>query len=56
MRELVQATAAIVIVCALLFFTVDRMQSAGSAGSKDTLTVYNWGEYIDPELIDKFED
>lgn len=56
MRELVQATAAIVIVCALLFFTVDRMQSAGSAGSKDTLTVYNWGEYIDPELIDKFEE
>lgn len=56
MRELVQATTAIVIVCALLFFTVDRMQSAGSAGSKDTLTVYNWGEYIDPELIDKFEE
>ena len=48
MKELVQATVAIVIACALLFFAVDRMQSTGSAGNKDTLTVYNWGEYIDP--------
>ncbi|HEY4622809.1 MAG TPA: spermidine/putrescine ABC transporter substrate-binding protein, partial [Solibacillus sp.] len=56
MRDLVQATVAIIIVCALLFFAVDQMQTAGSKGSKDSLTVYNWGEYIDPDLIDKFED
>lgn len=55
MRELVQATVAIVIACALLFIAADRLQSAGSTGSKDTLTVYNWGEYIDPDLIKKFE-
>lgn len=56
MRDLVKATIAIIIVCALLFVAVDQMQSQGSAGSKDTLTVFNWGEYIDPELIDKFEE
>ena len=56
MRELVQATVGIILVCALLFFAVDQMQTAGSKGSKDSLTVYNWGEYIDPDLIDKFED
>ena len=55
MRDLVQATVAIIIVCALLFVAADQLQSRGSAGSKDTLTVFNWGEYIDPDLIDKFE-
>jgi spermidine/putrescine transport system substrate-binding protein len=56
MKELVQATIAIIIACALLFVAADRLQSAGSTGSKDTLTIYNWGEYIDPDLIKKFED
>lgn len=55
MRDLIQVTVAIVIVCALLFVVTDQMQSSGSTGSKDTLTIYNWGEYIDPDLIKKFE-
>ena len=56
MRDLLQATIAIIIVCALLFVAVNQMESSGSSGSKDSLTIYNWGEYIDPELIDKFEE
>ena len=28
----------------------------GDNGSKVTLRVYNWGEFIDMELLDKFED
>ncbi len=56
MRDLMQATIAIVIVCALLFVAATQMQSAGNQGSKDTITVYNWGEYIDPDLIDQFEE
>lgn len=56
MKSLVQATVAIIVVCALLFFVADRLESAGSAGSKDTITVYNWGEYIDPELVDQFTE
>ena len=31
------------------------MKAAGSAG-KDTITVYNWGEYIDPDLLKQFEE
>lgn len=27
-----------------------------STGESDTLNVYNWGEYIDPEVITEFED
>ncbi|WP_044641183.1 ABC transporter substrate-binding protein [Risungbinella massiliensis] len=30
-------------------------ESAGYSG-KDTITVYNWGDYIDPELVKKFEE
>ncbi|KGR73733.1 ABC transporter substrate-binding protein [Ureibacillus sinduriensis] len=56
MRSLIQAAIAILVVCALLFFAVDRLESAGSAGSKDTITVYNWGEYIDPDLLNQFTE
>lgn len=56
MKALVQATVAIIVVCALLFFAIDKLQTAGTAGSSDTLTIYNWGEYIDPDLIDQFEE
>jgi spermidine/putrescine transport system substrate-binding protein len=56
MRELVQATIAIIVVCVLLFVGVSQLNSASGGGSKNTLTVYNWGEYIDPELLDQFEE
>lgn len=56
MKSLVQAAVAILVVCALLFFFANRLEATGSAGSKDTITVYNWGEYIDPDLIDQFTD
>ncbi len=56
MKELVQATIAIIVVCFLLFFAARSLESVGTKGSKDTLTIYNWGEYIDPDLIDAFEE
>lgn len=56
MKDLMQATIAIIVVCALLFVATTQMNSAGSNGSSNTLTVYNWGEYIDPDLIDQFEE
>ena len=56
MKQLLRAAIAIIIACLLLFFASRSLESAGTKGSKDTLTVYNWGEYIDPELIDAFEE
>ncbi|MDM5332558.1 spermidine/putrescine ABC transporter substrate-binding protein [Ureibacillus composti] len=56
MKPLIQATIAILVICGLLFFTVDRLESAGSKGNTDTITVYNWGEYIDPDLIKQFTE
>ena len=56
MKPLIQATIAILVICGILFFTADKLESAGSKGSTDTITVYNWGEYIDPDLIKQFTE
>ena len=56
MKQLVRATITIIVVCFLLFFAARSLDSVGTKGSKDTLTIYNWGEYIDPDLIDAFEE
>lgn len=56
MKELVRASIAIIVVCALLFVAIAQLNSAGGGGSKNTLTVYNWGEYIDPDLLKQFEE
>jgi spermidine/putrescine transport system substrate-binding protein len=44
---------AMFVLCAILFTAM-----AGMTGCSDkvVLNVYNWGEYIDESLIDKFED
>jgi spermidine/putrescine transport system substrate-binding protein len=30
--------------------------SAGCSGGKPSINVYNWGDYIDPQVLDMFED
>ncbi|GER66679.1 spermidine/putrescine ABC transporter substrate-binding protein [Weizmannia acidilactici] len=55
MKQLVRAFAAVLVVAlALQFLTVRLNKTEGYAGG-NTLTIYNWGDYIDPALIKKFE-
>jgi len=56
MRPLVNAAAAILVVCALLAYASWSLNSAGNAGGAGTIIVYNWGDYIDPDLIKRFEE
>lgn len=56
MKSLIQATLAILVTCSLLYYASHVFSSAGSPGGAGVITVYNWGEYIDPELIDRFEE
>ncbi|MFP7299640.1 ABC transporter substrate-binding protein [Neobacillus niacini] len=56
MKSLIQIMLAIVITCGLLSFAAAKLEAGSSAGGKDTLVVFNWGEYIDPTLIDQFEE
>lgn len=55
MRRLYSFIAGILAIVALLFTTSFFMrQESGSA--KDKLVIYNWGDYIDPELLTKFTE
>ncbi len=56
MKALIQAALAILVACGLLLYGAHTLESAGSAGGTGVLTVYNWGEYIDPELLERFEE
>lgn len=53
MRRLYAFLAGIVAIIVFLFATsfVMKLESGSAA---DKLVIYNWGDYIDPELLDKF--
>lgn len=55
MKKLLFFLVAGLLLCALLLYIVhDLNKGQGYAGGK-TLTVYNWGDYIDTDLIKQFE-
>ncbi|MBN6187559.1 ABC transporter substrate-binding protein [Aneurinibacillus sp. BA2021] len=55
MKQLVRSFAAIFIAAfALLYLTTYLNSSQGYSGG-NTLTIYNWGDYIDPDLLKQFE-
>jgi len=56
MKKLIQAFLAIVIVSVILLIAINRLNASAGYSGENTLTVYNWGEYIDPELLDQFEE
>lgn len=55
MKKLISMTIAVLVaVCALALWSSDLQKSQGATGD-NTLNLYNWGDYIDPALIKKFE-
>ncbi|HHW38590.1 MAG TPA: ABC transporter substrate-binding protein [Bacillales bacterium] len=55
MKRLVHSLLAVVIASAVLLVLLDRLNSSQGYSSGNTLTIYNWGDYIDEELITRFE-
>lgn len=55
MKSIYQAAILILVVSGILLF-VNAELNEGSKSGKNTITVYNWGEYIDPDLIKQFEE
>lgn len=55
MNKLGRITLAILVVCAALWFGTVELQKSQGYTKNNTLTLYNWGDYIDPALIKKFE-
>lgn len=55
MKQLVKLFASVLIASLALLLLINRLNSAQGYTGDNTLTVYNWGDYIDPELIAEFE-
>ncbi|MHC5230139.1 ABC transporter substrate-binding protein [Enterococcus sp. LJL99] len=55
MKKLRSLFIGIVIIILLLFFGSRQLEKSSGMAGADTLTIYNWGDYIDPDLIKKFE-
>lgn len=55
MRKLYSFVAGVVAIILILFCFAFYLQKSSSSGSQsDKLVIYNWGDYIDPELLTKF--
>lgn len=55
MKKLQSLFIGIIAIIVILFFCVRQLEKASGMAGADTLTIYNWGDYIDPALIKKFE-
>lgn len=56
MKKLMIAFVSIVLVSSLLLLAINRLNAAQGYSGSDTLTVYNWGDYIDMDLVSQFEE
>lgn len=55
MKKLQSLIIGIVAIILVLFFSVRQLEKASGMAGADVVTIYNWGDYIDPSLIKKFE-
>lgn len=56
MKKLIQFTTFIVAFILMLFGVNTYMNHSSGAAGSDTLIIYNWGDYIDPDLLDTFSE
>lgn len=55
MKKLIWGAVIILALCLGLSLAANKLDSSSATSSKKTLIIYNWGDYIDPSLITKFE-
>ena len=55
MRKVLTALIAITLVSVLLLVLIYRLNAAQGYSGADTLTIFNWGDYIDMDLVEQFE-
>lgn len=55
MRKLTQSLIAIIVACGVLSFSIYKLNHAEGYTGANTLHVYNWGDYIDPDVVKAFE-
>lgn len=55
MKKLIVIFVGILVACAVITGINYQMNAKTTANEKKVLNIYNWGDYIDPALITKFE-
>lgn len=55
MKQIVRMFLLVFIVSFGLMYLVNYLNNSEGYSGTNTLTIYNWGDYIDPELISQFE-
>ena len=55
MKQLMRLFFAIVLASAVLLGIIAKLNDTKGYSGGNTLTIYNWGDYIDPDLIKRFE-
>ena len=56
MKKVVQMFVTVFVVAFLLIYVTAHLNTFRGYSGGDTLTVYNWGDYVDPDLITAFEE
>ncbi|MBO0959723.1 ABC transporter substrate-binding protein [Neobacillus sp. MM2021_6] len=55
MNKLVRFFLVIALASAMLLYAISSLNKSQGYSGGDTLTIYNWGDYIDEDLIKQFE-
>lgn len=55
MKDILRLITLIIAISAVLLIVNMKLNDAGGRAGKDAITVFNWGEYIDPSLLQQFE-
>ncbi|MGG5359072.1 MULTISPECIES: ABC transporter substrate-binding protein [unclassified Enterococcus] len=55
MKKLQSLFIGILLIILVLFFGVRQLEKSSGMRGAEIVTIYNWGDYIDPSLIKKFE-
>ncbi|WP_019119679.1 ABC transporter substrate-binding protein [Brevibacillus massiliensis] len=55
MKQLVRMFTAVFLVAFVLIYVTFQLNSTEGYSSGNTLSIYNWGDYIDPDLLKQFE-
>jgi spermidine/putrescine transport system substrate-binding protein len=56
MGQLVRMFVVVFVVSFGLIYLTSYLNSSEGYSGDNTLTIYNWGDYVDPELLDRFEE
>ncbi|WP_163654536.1 ABC transporter substrate-binding protein [Listeria sp. PSOL-1] len=55
MKALLKIFIPVLLLALVMMFIASSMNRSEGYAGNNTLTIYNWGDYIDPKLITKFE-